>query len=198
MSALAHIADGPLQAATPAEWVEVAIGNMDAVLLDHAHCEKKAAAAAISLVTSYPEHTELVKRCCKLAQEELRHFRQVHEKILARGLVLGHDPGDPYVQGLRKCMLTLPEARRTERLLVSALVEARSCERLALLADNLDDPDLAPLYAAFARSEAGHYRLFVDLAARYDDPGRVEARLGELAVAEAEVMLAQPVAARIH
>lgn len=192
-----------LTLATDPRWVDIALGDLDAVLLDHAHCEKKAAAAAMALVSHYPDHGDLVKRLSKLAQEELRHFYQVHEHILRRGLRLGRDAGDPYVQALRKHVRAGSIAmRRLDQLLVCALVEARSCERLRLLGEALsqteDEAGLGPFYRGLAIAEAGHFRLFVDLAARYDDADVVEARLQVLAAAEAEVMRAQPLLPRIH
>lgn len=187
-----------LQSATSPKWVEVALADFDAVLTDHAHCEKKAASSAMALVNSYPELSELVRRCVKLAQEELRHFQQVHQIILRRGGTLGKDHGDPYAQALLKCMRHGPLQRRMDRLLVCSLIEARSCERLALLGEGLEDPQLANFYKGLAGAEAGHHRLFVDLAARYHPPAEVEARLRELAQREAAIVAELPVAPRIH
>ncbi|MEO0814926.1 MAG: tRNA-(ms[2]io[6]A)-hydroxylase [Myxococcota bacterium] len=183
---------------TDPTWVKTATSAVDDVLLDHAHCEKKAAASAMALVSAYPDHAELVSAMVKLAQEELRHFRQVHERILARGRVLGPDHGDPYVKELLKLIRTGFAQRRTDRLLVSSLIEARSCERLALLGEHLDDEALADFYRGLARSEAGHYRLFVRLAKLYDRPDSVDARLAELAEAEGQIVSRMPIEARVH
>lgn len=187
-----------LKAPTDPRWLEVALADFDRVLLDHAHCEKKAAAQALSLVASYPDRARLVQRLSRLAQEELGHFRQVYDRLLARGLVLERDPGDPYAQALRKLLRRSDPGRLTDLLLVSALIEARSCERLELLAGALPDADLRAFYATLAQAEAGHHKLFVGLAREYDDPAVVAARLDELAVAEAEIMVGLPIEPRVH
>jgi tRNA-(ms[2]io[6]A)-hydroxylase len=185
-----------LRSATDPAWTTLAVARFDEVLVDHAHCEKKAAASAMALVAAHPESPRLVQRMARLAQEELRHFRQVHELIVARGLSLGRDPGDPYAQALLALVRTGARERRTDRLLVSALIEARSCERLGLLAGALPDPELRAFYARLARAEAGHTVLFGDLA-REDDPG-ADARLAQLAEAEAGIVARLPLAPRIH
>lgn len=187
-----------LQVPTDPGWLELALAHVDEVLLDHAHCEKKAAAQALSLVATYPEKVRLCQRLSRLAQEELAHFRQVYDRLVARGLVLHRDQGDPYAQQLRKALRREDPGRLTDLLLVSALIEARSCERLTLLAGGLKDPDLASFYAALAQAEDGHQRLFVGLAREYDAPDAVAARLAHLSGVEAEVVRRLPVLPRIH
>lgn len=187
----------PLCSRTAPEWLEVALADFDRVLIDHAHCERKAAASALSLVNDYPECDVLVRRCVKLAQEELRHFAAVHHEIKARGLVLPRDKGDPYARALLALARTGPKERRTDRLLVFALIEARSCERLTLLGERLPD-ELGSFYRRLATAEAGHHRLFVELAHLYDDAPAVDARLVELANAEAEIVARLPLEPRIH
>ena len=188
----------PLRTPTDPRWLELAVAHFDEVLVDHAHCEKKAAASAMALVSAYPDHDVLIKRLARLAHEELRHFRQVYDRISARGLVLGKDEGDPYVQELIRLVRTTPNERRTDRLLVSALIEARSCERLTLLGEGLPDEELRAFYRTLARAEGGHYTLFVDLAELYDEPSRVQTRLAELADAESAIVRRLPVRPRIH
>lgn len=183
---------------TDPRWLPQALADFDAVLLDHAHCEKKAAASAMSLVAAYPDRTVLVRRCVKLAQEELRHFYQVHGLIVRRGLTLQRDGGDPYARALLALMRSGVRERLMDRLLISALIEARSCERLELLAGGLEDAAYAKFYRALAIAERGHHRLFVGLAELYAEPALVSARLAELAVCEAEILAAQPLAPRIH
>lgn len=188
-----------LAARTDPRWLPLALERFDEVLRDHAHCEKKAAAQALSLLASWPEHALLVQRMARLAQEELQHFRQVYDRLLARGLALGRDRGDPYARALRAEVRHRHERTRlTDLLLVAALIEARSHERLALLAGGLEEPDLRRFYQALATAEAGHARLFVGLAEEYDDPAAVAARLGELAAREAEIVAELPLAPRIH
>jgi len=182
---------------TSTRWVEVAISDLDSLLNDHAHCEKKAAASALSLIVAYPDHDELVRRLSALAVEELQHFRLVHERLLARGRSLGGDKGDPYAKKLLS--LARPNrGRLTDRLLLLGLIEARSRERLSLLAENLLDLDLARFYQQLSEAEARHADMFRELAAVYDEREAVEARLSVLARAEAEIMASLPLLPRIH
>ena len=187
-----------LHVPTSDAWLPLALAHIDAILVDHAHCEKKAAAAAMSLVAQYPEHGTLVQHCIGLAQEELRHFKQVHRLILQRGGVLTRDPGDPYARALLHFMRDGATQRMIDRLLICALIEARSCERLGLLGEGLDDTTLAPFYRGLAKAEAGHYRLFVDLAHSVASAKEVNARLQVLAALEAEIVRTLPVLPRIH
>lgn len=190
-----------LQSSTDPAWLPLALERLDEVLLDHAHCEKKAAAQAMSLLATYPDRVHLVQRMSRLAQEELSHFRQVFDRCLARGLTLPRDHGDPYARALRKLVRhDRDDTRLTDLLLVCALIESRSHERLALLAAGLADRDdeLARFYATLAQAEAGHARLFVDLAQEYTPGEDVEARLQSLAEAEARIVADLPVEPRIH
>ena len=187
-----------LQSVTDTRWLPQALLHFDAVLLDHAHCEHKAAASAMSMVAAYPQHSRLVRRCTKLAQEELRHFYQVHAILLRRGLSLQRDPGDPYVRTLLTLIRSGVRERLLDRLLLSSLIEARSCERLALLGQAIPDATIAKFYKALATAEAGHHRLFVDLANHYADPDDVQQRLHELAAREAQILAEQPIEPRIH
>ena len=191
---------GPLRAATPDGWLACALGDVGGVLLDHAHCEKKAAAHAMALVAQYGTYGALVLPLTALAQEELRHFRQVFALLRARGIELSQDRGDPYVRALLRTARDGPEERLVDRLLLSSLVEARSAERLALLGQGFADaePSLAPFYQRLARTEAGHYRLFVRLAKKLAPAREVHARLAALAEREAAIMLEQPLLPRIH
>ena len=185
---------------TPSDprWLPIALRDMDRVLVDHAHCEKKAAATAMSLVSSYPEHERLVRRLTALAIEELRHFRSVYEQLRGRGLALGPDPGDPYAQKLRSTVRGPRDDRLLDRLLVAGLIEARSCERLGLLAAALGDAELASMYESLARAEAGHATLFRDLAAELFPAQDVDTRLAELTEIEARIVAELPLEPRIH
>jgi tRNA-(ms[2]io[6]A)-hydroxylase len=198
-----------LHSTTSPKWAPLCLQNLDAVLCDHAHCEKKAAVAALSLLNSYPQHDQLVRQAASLAQEELRHFRQVHRFIVARKLVLPHDTGDAYVNALRKQMRHARAEHLMDRLLVAALVEARSCERLQLLGEALQAAavpppgpeapgELAKFYLGLAAREAGHARLFIRLAQRYLPPAAVQERLQALLEMEAEVVADLPLLPRIH
>lgn len=186
-----------LRSATDPRWVEVALAALDHTLSDHAHCEKKAAASAVKLVADHPDRPDLVRTLAKLAQEEMQHFLTVLFELGQRGIALGPDQGDPYAQALFRLVRSGP-GRLADRLLVGALIEARSCERLALLADALPDPRLRAMYARLAQAEAGHERLFVELARRHSPSGDVDARLDALVAEEARLVAALPIAARIH
>jgi len=188
-----------LASTTHADWLPLALARFDEVLKDHAHCEKKAASQALSLLASFPDKVLLVQRMARLAHEELGHFRQVYDRIVARGLVLGRDSGDPYARALRKLVRHSQERTRlVDLLLIAALIEARSHERLSLLAGGLEDEELRRFYATLAQAEAGHARLFVGLAEEYAEGDDVPARLRELAAREAELLNELPIAPRIH
>ncbi len=173
------------------------MSDLDSLLDDHAHCEKKAAASALSLIVAYPDYDQLVRRMSALAVEELQHFRMVHERLLARGRSLGGDKGDPYAK--RLLGLARPNhGRLTDRLLLLGLIEARSRERLSLLAENLSDSDLASFYQQLSEAEARHAEMFCEIASFYEDPGEVDARLATLARKEAEILASLPLLPRIH
>jgi tRNA-(ms[2]io[6]A)-hydroxylase len=187
-----------LRRPTDARWLPLAVEQLDALLVDHAHCEKKAAANALSLLQAYPEVPGLPAQMARLAREESAHLARVLQLLEIRQLTLSRDSGDPYAQGLKALLRTPRLERRLDRLLVAAIIEARSCERLSLLAQGLPDATLRGFYAELARSEDGHQTLFVRLAQGCHPPREVEHRLTELLEAEAELMLRLPVRAAIH
>lgn len=179
-----------LAQATDPRWVEVALGDLDAVLVDHAHCEIKAATNALSLASRAPD-SAMAEALAALAEEEVRHFRQVLEELSRRGLSLGLPPQDAYAAELRAIAhRTRPGGRSQretllDRLLIGALIEARSCERFRLLADALKargEAKLAEFYEELFASEARHYRTLLDLSvAAMGDEALVRRRLTELA-----------------
>jgi tRNA-(ms[2]io[6]A)-hydroxylase len=201
-----------LKVSTDPAWVACALGNLDAILVDHAHCEMKAAANALAMVARHPDDPELVRALTDLAREEVDHFRRVHDRLVDRGIPLGYPPVDAYVANLRRALTKAgpsPLAGRVapavDRLLVCALIEARSCERFSLLAVALAgrDAELAAFYEELLASEARHYRTFVDLAVRTadGDEAGVLARLDALAILEAGVvrgLASEPALATIH
>lgn len=186
-----------LRAPTSPRWLPCALAALDAVLVDHAHCEKKAAANALSLLQAYPEVPGLPGHMARLAREEASHLAKVLGWLERRGLGLGKDRGDPYAQGLQALVRTSARERQLDRFLVAALIEARSCERLALLASGLPEGELQRLYAELARSEDGHQRLFLRLAVRTHGAEALR-RLDTLLDAEASLLLRLPVRAAIH
>ena len=185
-----------LKVPTDAAWAAAAMRDVDAVLVDHAHCEMKAASNALSLATRHPSDAELVTALTDLAREEIEHFQRVFAMLVERRITLGPPPVDTYAAELRKAAKALPlegagAGRLVDRLLVGALIEARSCERFKLLGDaTADDPAREgehALWTELLAAEARHYRTFVDLAERAAG-GPVDARLDRLAAAEAEIV----------
>ena len=186
-----------LTRATDPAWIALAIERFDEVLVDHAHCEKKAAAHALSVLAAFPDVPGLARAMARLAREEAGHLAQVLALMEKRGLALGRDGGDPYAQGLQKLIRTPRAERLQDQLLVSALIEERSRERLALLSEHLPDEALRDFYRRLADAEAGHGNLFLRLARRAA-PEAHEERLSQLARAEGELIAGLPVRAAIH
>jgi len=186
-----------LRTATDPRWAGVALSDLDRTLSDHVHCEKKAAASALKLVADHPDRPDLVRSLARLAQEEQHHFLAVLTELQRRGAPLLPDDGDPYAQALLR-LVRGGQARLLDRLLVAALIEARSCERLAILAGALPEARLRDLYDRLARSEAGHEQLFLDLARRHGGLAEADARLAALSDAEARIAAGLPLLPRIH
>ena len=180
---------------TPRAWVQLAIDRFDEVLVDHAHCEKKAAAQALSMLAAFPSVPGLARAMARLAREEAGHLGQVLALMEKRGLRLGRDPGDPYAQRLQALVRQPARERLLDRLIVSALIETRSEERLRLLAGALGDSELRQFYGRLADAERGHGELFVRLARGIDG---FEARLEELLRAEAALVRELPSRPAIH
>ena len=160
-----------LKLETDPRWVEIAETDIPEILTDHAYCEQKAASNAISIVIAYPYHNELVEEMLKLAKEELEHFEMVFKKLRERGLGLGFERKDHYVNELYKFMRKgfSKEIALIDRLLFAAMIEARSCERFKLLSERLNDPDLREFYRELMISEAGHYTTFLAFARKYGE-----------------------------
>ena len=184
-------------APTPPRWLEVALGDLDAVHADHLHCERKAAQSALSLIRSYPERTDLVAAMARLAHDETRHVVQVSQLMARRGQAAAYDFGDDYAAALRGHIRKREPDRLLDRLLVFAVIEGRSAERLALLAGALDDDKSRALYASLAEAEVRHRDVFLGLA-RDGFPAAWRLRAAELASIEAELLAARTIVARIH
>jgi tRNA-(ms[2]io[6]A)-hydroxylase len=187
-----------LASETSADWLPRAQAHLDEVLLDHAHCEKKAAGAAIKLLFSYPHHRFLQEPLAELARDELDHFQQVLAKLDARKIRYETLKPSPYGMALHALTRRDEPDRLLDILLISALIEARSCERFQILAEGLVDPGLAELYRSLLASEARHHGIYVELAARLVDRETVEARLSELARLEAQIISETCDWVRIH
>lgn len=182
---------------TDARWIGVALGDLDAVHADHLHCERKAAQSALSLIRSYPERTDLVTVMARLAHDETRHVVQVSQLMVRRQQPAAYDFGDDYAVALRDHIRKQEPLRLLDRLLVFAVIEARSAERLQILADNLEDEKARDLYASLATAEVRHRDIFLALA-RDTDGETWRARAAELAELEAQVFVDRPITARIH
>lgn len=187
-----------LAADTDERWIEAALADLDAVLLDHAHCEKKAAGAAVKLLFAYPHHGFLQEPVSQLAREELEHFELVLALLARRGIEYCSQRPSPYGARLHALVRSEEPARAIDVLLVAALIEARSCERMKLLAEALEDHELAEFYKGLLASEARHHRLYVDLARRLASEDEVRARLHELAQSEAEILTEPAPFVRLH
>jgi len=189
-----------LKLPTDPRWVNIVAKNIEDILTDHAYCEQKAASAAISFIIGFPEYTELVSEMSDLAQEEMSHFTMVHDLMKERGLTLGRERKDVYVNKLR---FYFPKGgSRLEslinRLLVAALVEARSCERFRLLSEELEDKKLVRFYRKLMISEAGHYTMFLKFARQYGDRKIVDKKWQELLDYEASIMKELSVSTTMH
>ena len=179
-------------------WLQRVLANFDEFLIDHAANERKASAMAMSLVAHYPDRHELVSSMIDLALEELNHFRQVIRLLQERGLVMIADEKDRYVNQMRSHMRKGPEEYFLDRLLSSALIEARGEERFRLISNGLKDVKLRTFYHTLANSEQGHHELFVRLARQYFDQSAVDQRLGEWVAIEHTIINQLPVRSRLH
>lgn len=179
-----------LKLATDPFWVNIAEKTIDEILIDHAYCEQKAASTCISLIVKYPHRTELVEEITPIVAEEWGHFRRVLKELKNRGYTFGENRSDNYVTELMKFQRQggNEQDRLTDKLLISAMIEARSCERFRLLSLHISDDSLKSFYHEFMVSEAGHYRTFIDLAKLYAPEENVKDRWQEMLDFEAEIM----------
>lgn len=187
-----------LRSATPAEWVGTALSDFDAFLLDHAACERKASAVGMSFVVRYPDRALLIEPMIAFAREELEHFHQVYRLVEARGLQLTEDTPDAYVNRLMVEVRTGREERFLDRLVVSSVIEARGHERLQIVTDTLEDPQLKAFYQRLTRAEDRHKDLFVDLALHYFSAEQVDERLNFFLDLENEAIQSVPFRSALH
>jgi tRNA 2-(methylsulfanyl)-N6-isopentenyladenosine37 hydroxylase len=188
-----------LHSVTGPEWAPRAAEDIDTILLDHAHLEKKAASTALSFLFRYPEYPALMRPLSELAREELEHFELVLAHLERRGLSYGRLRASPYPGKLMSVVRSTEPDRVIDRLLVCAVIEARSCERMGLLAGALTaEPELAALYGGLLASEARHHMLYVDLAAGIRPREQVMARLAEICEHESAVLADAPEEPRLH
>ena len=181
---------------TPEQWIENALANQDVMLIDHAHCEKKAASTALSLMYRYVDNTDLLNKMSRLAREELRHFEQVLAIMKKRGVNYSHLSPARYAAGLREAVRKDDPGRLVDVLIVGAIIEARSCERFAALAPHLDDK-LAEFYNSLLKSEARHYQDYLVLAQRANG-GPVQDRVAEFMAIEQKLIEEPDTEFRFH
>lgn len=187
-----------LKLATSPEWTRTVLADLGAFLIDHAYCERKASSSALKMVSLYPDKKDLVSAMIDLAREELEHFAIVYRQIEARGLILTHDAPDLYVNQLTKAARQTQKDIFLDRLLISALIEGRSCERFILLTEALPAGELRDLYLDLTRSEARHHGLFLRLAEQYCPAADIEPRLSALLDAEADIVRQLPLRPVVH
>lgn len=187
-----------LQSTSSEAWLSQVAADLPELLIDHAHCEMKAAGYALNLMFSYVENLELCRAMTEIVNEELSHFHLVLAVLQGRGIRFRRLKPGPYGQRLHDLVRKNEPARAVDRLLVAALIEARSCERFGLLRDRLPDQELSEFYGSLFESEARHHATYVQLACDFAPEPAVFARLDELACDEAAVLAAGHTAARMH
>lgn len=195
-----HSGDLPLLSRTPATWGRAVLEEPVRLLIDHAFLEKKAATNALELLTRWPNDwlDGWVETMTSVARDEMAHLAQVTRLISKRGGRLDRFHKNPYANSLRGLVRKGEPTELLDRLLVAALIEARSCERFSVLASVADDEELASFYRALCASEAGHYRMFLELAGKFTNPEEVNRRWREMLAAEAKILMDQEPGPRIH
>ena len=187
-----------LAAPTTSAWTAKALAHLDDVLVDHAHCEQKAAGNAVRLMFRYPDHPFLLEPLSRLAREELMHFEAMLRLLAGRGIPFRRQRPAPYAGRLRRFTRTAEPGRLIDTLLCGALIEARSCERFQLLAEAVADPGLAGFYTDLLAAEARHHGVYVDLAVRLGPEVSIRSRLRELAEHESVILAEAPSLPRLH
>ena len=179
--------------ATDPRWVNIVEKNLEEILIDHAFCEQKAASNSISIIVQYPQYPDLVESMIEICQEEMEHFKMVHDKIKERGFKLGFERKDPYVKDLSQYLKNhhnngSREGHFVNQMLFAAMIEARSCERFKILSEELNDDDLRSFYRMLMESEARHYVTFLNFAKKHGGQIDVEQRWSDFLQFEAELM----------
>jgi tRNA 2-(methylsulfanyl)-N6-isopentenyladenosine37 hydroxylase len=183
-----HTAMLNLQSSTSERWLRQVDAHLEEILIDHAHCERKAAACALHLMDSYTENLDLCREMTRIVREELEHFHLVIDLLQRRGIRFRRLPPGPYGRRLHALIRKREPQRAVDRLLVAGLIEARSCERFDVLRRHVEDAELAGFYGGLFESEARHHSTYVRLATDFADDQEVHQRLRELAQAEAEIL----------
>ncbi len=187
-----------LQAPTSDRWLRQVDEHLDEILIDHAHCEKKAAGCALNLIFAYVEHEDLCQEMTKIVNEELEHFHLVLDLLKSRTVRFRRLKPSNYGRQLNDLVRKIEPERAMDRLLVAALIEARSCERFALLREYLPDQQLAQFYESLFESEARHHATYVRLAKLFGSDESVNQRLDDLSAEEARIIQRGDVLPRMH
>ncbi len=180
-----------LKLPTDPRWVNIVEKNIEEILTDHAYCEQKAASNAISCIIRFPEYPDVVTEMVRISREEMEHFGMVHQELLKRGLKLGRERKDEYVQDLADYIRSgggSKEQHFVDRMLFAAMIEARSCERFRLLSLEIADADLKQFYHELMASEAEHYTTFIHFARKYAGDIDVDQRWRDFLSFEASLM----------
>ena len=185
---------------TETSWAEIAKDNLQQILTDHAFAEQKAASNAVSIIINYSEETEMVKAMSDIAIEEMEHFKMVHLLMIKRGMVLGREQKNDYAKHLHGFFIKTKDRTDAliQRLLIAALIEARSCERFKVFSENLDDRELSDFYKELMVSEANHYTTFLGFARQYQDRKVVDKKWQELLDYEGKFMKKRGVKPKVH
>ncbi len=187
-----------LHSTSSRRWLKQVDENLADVLIDHAHCEKKAAGTAMNLLFAYVDNSELCREMTMIVNEELEHFHLVIDILKQRGIEFTRLKPSQYGRRLNDLVRKQEPERAIDRLLVAGLIEARSCERFGLLSENLEDKELAEFYDSLFESEARHHTTYIRLAKTFGDDEAVRARLSELADEEAKIIAEGEELARVH
>ena len=187
-----------LKSATTTQWVQQVRENLEEVLIDHAHCEKKAARTAMNLLCAYDTHVDLCREMTLIIAEELEHFEQVCALLNRRSITFRRQQPADYGKELNKLVRSDEPERAVDRLLVAGLIEARSCERFAVLRDHLEDQELSAFYGSLFESEARHHTTYLKLARGFASPESVAQRLDELASDEQSILSRASRLPRMH
>jgi tRNA-(ms[2]io[6]A)-hydroxylase len=188
-----------LDVASPKEWVNAVLNDFDSFLQDHADCERKASAMAMSFVAKCPDKTEIIPELIETAVEELEHFQQVYKLMEERGVALKAEmPKDKYIHALLKECRSGRDERLIDRFLVASIVECRGAERFKLVADNIEDEKLKKFYKELWTSEAKHGNIFVKMILRYFDEDKIYNRLKELNAAEGRIINSLEIRPALH
>lgn len=187
-----------LHSTTPDRWLHQVEANLEELLIDHAHCERKAAACALGLIGYYVEDVELAREMTEIVREELEHYHLVIDLLTRRGMTFRRIHPSTYGSKLHALIRRDEPHRAVDRLIVAGLIEARSCERFGLLRDRLADRELAEFFGSLFESEARHHSTYVQLARKYTDEASLKQRLHELAAAEAEILATGDDFPRMH